>query len=64
MMIVVPMIIQTLSFGYIYKHFLGENHKCYFVCGCIIIGCINGNAIGKTCNVTDEDIIMPTGGGH
>ncbi len=25
MMIVIPMIIQTLSFGYIYKNFLGEN---------------------------------------
>jgi MFS family permease len=31
MMIVVPMILQTLTFGYVYKNFLGD-HPPYAIC--------------------------------
>ena len=42
MMIVIPMFIQTLSFGPIYKYFLGGNsiNAIYFAAGCFVISAL------------------------
>ena len=65
MMIVVPMIIQTLSFGFIYKHFLGENPaNAILFAGVLLLVASLATLLVKPATITDEEIIMPTGGGH
>ena len=64
MMIVVPMILQTLSFGYILKNFLGgdPNNAISFAGVLLLIACISTFRIKPT--QVSEDIVMPVGGGH
>jgi len=64
MMIVVPMILQTLSFGYIYEHFLGENPGNAILCAgaLLLIAAIATLRIKET--KTGEDIKMQADGGH
>jgi len=65
MMIVVPMIIQTLSFGFIYKHFLGENPaNAILFAGVLLLVASLATLLVKPAKITNEDIVMPVGGGH
>jgi maltose/moltooligosaccharide transporter len=65
MMIVVPMILQTISFGYIYKHFLGSDPgmAITFAGILLILSALATTRIQRD-RVTD-DIEIPVGaGGH
>ncbi len=70
MMIVVPMILQTVTFGYIYKHFLGE-HPSYailFASVLLLLAALATLRIKVTHTKEDEEeeqaeeMIMPMGG--
>jgi maltose/moltooligosaccharide transporter len=62
MMIVIPMILQTLSFGYIYKNFLGDNptNAITFAGVLLLIAALATTRIKKD-NVT-EDIPLAAAG--
>lgn len=64
MMIVVPMIIQTLSFGYIYKTFLNSNpaNAITFAGGLLLIAAFATMRMRVTKN--EEEVDMPIGSGH
>jgi maltose/moltooligosaccharide transporter len=64
MMIVVPMILQTLSFGFIYKHFLNDDPglAITFAGSLLLISALATMRIKKD-RITEE-ISMPAGGGH
>lgn len=64
MMIVVPMILQTLSFGYIYENFLGKNpgNVMTFAGVLLLLASLATLRIKQT--EMPEDIILPAGGGH
>ena len=65
MMIVVPMIIQTLSFGFIYKHFLGENPaNAILFAGVLLLVASMATLLVKPAKITDEEMVIPVGGGH
>ncbi|MDN3583011.1 MFS transporter [Mucilaginibacter flavus] len=65
MMIVVPMILQTVSFGYIYKHFLGDNpSNAITFAGVLLLLAATATTRIKKDSVTDEDVLMPAGAGH
>jgi maltose/moltooligosaccharide transporter len=65
MMIVVPMILQTLSFGYVYKHFLGDDPgKAITFAGILLLLAAAATMRIKRDHVTDEDMPLPAGGGH
>jgi maltose/moltooligosaccharide transporter len=71
MMIVVPMILQTLSFGYIYKHFLGD-HPAYAImfAGALLLLAALATLRIKVIHtkedeeeeLEEEEMIMPVGG--
>jgi maltose/moltooligosaccharide transporter len=66
MMIVIPMILQTTTFGYVLEHFLGNDPRkaISFAGVLLLIACIMTLRI-KTDRITDEDLAaMPAGGGH
>jgi maltose/moltooligosaccharide transporter len=64
MMIVVPMILQTLSFGYIYENFLGKNpgNVMTFAGVLLLLASLATVRIRQT--EMPEDIVLPAGGGH
>ncbi len=64
MMIVVPMIIQTLSFGYIYKSFLNSNpaNAITFAGGLLLIAAFATMRMRVAKN--EEEVDMPVSGGH
>lgn len=64
MMIVVPMIIQTLSFGYIYKTFLNSNpaNAITFAGGLLFIAAFATMRMRVVKN--EEEVDMPVSGGH
>ena len=64
MMIVVPMILQTLSFGYIYEHFLGKNpnNAMTFAGALLFLAALATMRIKQT--TIADDMVMPAGGGH
>jgi len=64
MMIVVPMIIQTLSFGYIYKTFLNSNpaNAITFAGGLLLIAAFATMRMRVAKN--EEEVDMPVSGGH
>lgn len=64
MMIVVPMIIQTLSFGYIYKTFLNSNpaNAITFAGGLLLIAAFATMRMRVAKN--EEELDMQVGGGH
>jgi maltose/moltooligosaccharide transporter len=64
MMIVIPMILQNLTFGYVLKKFLGNDPgKAISFAGiCLIIAALATTLI-KTSKPAD-DIVLPVGGGH
>lgn len=64
MMIVIPMIMQTLSFGYIYKNFLGDNpaNAITFAGVMLLLAAAATMRIKK--DKVEEDVVIPAGGGH
>ena len=64
MMIVIPMILQTLSFGYIYKHVLGEDPgKAISFAGLLLLVATLATMRIQKDRIT-EDISLPAGGAH
>jgi len=63
MMIVVPMILQTISFGFIYKHFLGSNPGNVMVfAGVLLLLASLATMRIKPTIAPDDDTAMPPGG--
>ncbi len=64
MMIVVPMIIQTLSFGYIYKYFLGSNpaNAILFAGALLLIAAVA--TMRMRVEKTEEEVEVPVGASH
>jgi len=64
MMIVVPMILQTISFGFIYKNFLNSNpnNVMLFAGVLLLLASIATMRIKPT--IAPDDIVLPAGGGH
>ena len=64
MMIVIPMILQTLSFGYIYENFLGKNpgNVMLFAGALLLLASLATLKIKQT--TVADDIELPAGGGH
>ena len=64
MMIVIPMILQTLSFGYVYKNFLGDNPgNAITFAGVLLVLAAAATMRIKKDHVVEE-ISLPAGGGH
>ena len=64
MMIVIPMFLQTISFGYIMKHFLNNNPgNAILLAGVLLLVAAGCTTLIKTTKITD-DVILPAGGGH
>ncbi|MFT3933848.1 MAG: MFS transporter [Chitinophagaceae bacterium] len=65
MMIVVPMILQTISFGFVYKHFLASNPNTVMVfAGVLLLLASLATMRIKATETTNEEIEMPMAGGH
>ncbi len=65
MMIVVPMILQTLSFGFVFTHFLGgDPANAITFAGVLLLVASGATMLIKTVKARDEDVVMPVGGGH
>jgi maltose/moltooligosaccharide transporter len=66
MMIVVPMILQTLSFGYIYKHLLGDNpaNAINFAGVLLLLAALATTRIKKDVVTDADEVTIPVGGGH
>jgi maltose/moltooligosaccharide transporter len=64
MMIVIPMIFQTLSFGFIYKQFLGSNpgNVMLFAGALLLLASLATLRIKQT--EVPDDMVMPAGGAH
>ena len=64
MMIVIPMLIQTLTFGYILKHFLhNDPGKAITFAGLLLLIAAGATMLIKAKKV-DGELNMPIGGGH
>ncbi len=64
MMIVIPMILQNITFGYIMKHFLNnDSGKAISLAGIFLIIAALATSLIKTTKPAD-DIVLPIGGGH
>jgi len=72
MMIVIPMILQTLTFGFIYKNFLGDNPAYAIMFAAVLLLLASLATLRIKVGHTKEDIeeevaeemVMPMGGGH
>jgi maltose/moltooligosaccharide transporter len=65
MMIVVPMILQTLTFGFVYTHFLGADPaNAIWFAGALLLIASFATMLIKTVKAREEDLVMPVGGGH
>ena len=64
MMIVIPMFIQTTTFGYVMKHFLNnDSTKAIFFAGVLLLIAAALTLLIKAKKITDESL-PPAGGGH
>ena len=64
MMIVVPMLIQTLTFGFVYKNLLGNNPgNAIMFAGVFLLIAAGLTTFIKSKKPTG-DIVLPQGGGH
>jgi maltose/moltooligosaccharide transporter len=66
MMIVVPMILQTLSFGFVFKHFLGDNpaNAILFAGTLLLLAAMATTMIKKDHSAEVDPAAIPAGGGH
>ncbi|MGZ3767013.1 MAG: MFS transporter [Mucilaginibacter sp.] len=64
MMIVVPMILQTLSFGYVYKHFLGGNPASAITFAGVLLLIAATVTIRIKKDQVSEDVVIPAAAGH
>ncbi len=65
MMIVIPMIIQNLTFGYILKNFLGNDpSKAITFAGVCLLIAAAATMLIKTNKISDETNLPMSGGGH
>jgi maltose/moltooligosaccharide transporter len=63
MMIVIPMLIQTVTFGYIMKHFFNnDSGKAILFAGVLLLVAALCTLFIKSKKVTDETVITPMGG--
>ncbi len=62
MMIVVPMILQTLSFGFIYEHFLGSNPNRVMIFAGGLLLCASLATLRIKPTAVTEEILLPVGG--
>ena len=64
MMIVIPMILQTLSFGFVYEHFLGGNpSNAITFAGVLLLFSSLATTLIKVAKPVDE-VEIPLSGGH
>ena len=64
MMIVIPMFIQTITFGFILKNFLNNDPgKAIVFAGAFLLIAAAATLLIKTTKV-DDDVVLPVGGGH
>jgi maltose/moltooligosaccharide transporter len=64
MMIVIPMFIQTITFGYILKHFLHNNPgNAILFAGILLLIAALCTLLIKSKKITG-DMVLPAGGGH
>ncbi len=64
MMIVIPMFIQTTTFGYVMKHFLNnDSTKAILFAGALLLIAAICTLLIKSKKISD-DIVVPAGGGH
>jgi maltose/moltooligosaccharide transporter len=65
MMIVIPMFIQTLTFGYILKNFLqNDPGKAISFAGVLLLIAAGATLLMESRKVNLDEISMPSGGGH
>ncbi|ULQ56405.1 MFS transporter [Flavihumibacter rivuli] len=65
MMIVIPMILQTLSFGWIYNNFLGSDpNKAISFAGILLLLAAIATLRIKSNTKASANITLPSGGGH
>ena len=64
MMIVVPMILQTLSFGFIFKHFLGEDPGLAISFAGVLLLLSAAATLRINKDPVTEELSLPAGGGH
>ncbi|MBI1344434.1 MAG: MFS transporter [Terrimonas sp.] len=65
MMIVIPMFLQTISFGYILKHFLhNDSGKAILFAGILLIIASLFTTLIKSGKMSADNISLPVGGGH
>jgi maltose/moltooligosaccharide transporter len=64
MMIVIPMILQNITFGYVLKNFLGNDPgKAISLAGVLLLMAAGATLLMKTKKLSD-DVVMMGGGGH
>lgn len=62
MMIVIPMILQTTTFGFILEHFLNNDPgKAISFGGALLLIACAATFLIKTTKISDEDVVMPAG---
>ena len=65
MMIVIPMLIQTLTFGYILKNFLDNDPgKAITFAGVLLLIAAGATLLIKSSKITDNQEVVMGGGGH
>jgi maltose/moltooligosaccharide transporter len=65
MMIVIPMFIQTITFGYIHKHFLNNDPgKAILFAGVLLLIAAAATLLIKSKKLTNEIMSTPATGGH
>ena len=64
MMIVVPMILQTLSFGYVFKNFLGNNPSSAITFAGVLLLIASAATMRIKKDRVSEDVVIPAGAGH
>ena len=64
MMIVIPMLIQTTTFGYVLKHFLQNDPRNAITFAGVFLLIAAAFTLLIKANKTNDDILIPLGGGH
>ena len=65
MMIVIPMILQTTTFGYVLNHFLDNDPgKAISFGGVLLLIACAATMLIKTVKGDDDEMVLTGGGGH